>query len=146
VSKSKKDKPSRYVALSHWMMRTAAWRSLDTVARCAYVELASRYAGPGSNNGRIPFSVREMADALNVSKATASRAFDRLEAHGFIVLMRLGAFNTKIRHSTEWRLTEFGCDLTGALATKDYARWEEKNTVSPRGPNGISHETARSLS
>jgi hypothetical protein len=34
------------------MMRTEAWRSLDCVARCAYLELAMRYAGPGSNNGR----------------------------------------------------------------------------------------------
>jgi hypothetical protein len=49
----------RYVAMTHWMMRTAAWQSLDCVARCAYLELASRYAGPGSNNGRLPFSLRE---------------------------------------------------------------------------------------
>jgi hypothetical protein len=40
--RGKRDSPSRYVALSHWMMRTAAWRDLDTVARCAYIELARR--------------------------------------------------------------------------------------------------------
>jgi HTH domain len=82
----------RYVALTHWMMRTEAWRSLDCVARCAYLELAMRYAGPGSNNGRLPYSLREMAEALNVSKMTALRAFHRLQECGFIVEMKRGAF------------------------------------------------------
>ena len=143
--KSKRDRPGRYVAISHWMMRTEAWRELHTVGRCAYVELASRYAGLGSNNGRIPYSVREMASALNVSKATASRAFDRLEEMGFIIQMKKGTFNWKVRHSTEWRLTEFSCDVTGALPTKDFARWK-KNTVSLGGPIGPSGEAVRSLS
>lgn len=146
AKRSKRDSHDRYVALSHWMLRTAAWRDLDCVARCAYIELSGRYRGPKSNNGRLPFSVREMAVALHVSKATASRAFDRLQDHGFIVEAKRGAFNCKVRHSTEWRLTEFGCDVTNALPTKDYARWEKQNTVSPQGPNGPSHETDRSLS
>lgn len=133
----------RYVALTHWMMRTAAWRSLDCVARCAYVELASRYAGPGSNNGRLPFSLREMAEALNVGKMTAARALRSLQEHGFIVETKRGAFSLKLRHASEWRLTEFGCDITGALATKDFARWQKQNTVSPQDPNGSHSDTAR---
>lgn len=124
----------RYVALYHWFMRTDAWHALDTVSKCAYVEMAGRYAGPGSNNGRIPFSVREMANALRVSKATASRALQRLQELGFIALTKQGAFSVKVRQATEWRLTEFGCDVTGQLATKDFTRWEKQNTVSPEGP------------
>jgi DNA binding protein with HTH domain len=131
-------KPGRYVALSHWMMRTAAWRSLDTVARCAYVELAARYAGPGSNNGRLPFSLREMAGALNVSKMTARRAMQTLQDRGFIVEIKRGAFSLKERHATEWRLTEFGCDVTGALATKDFARWEETKHGIATEPERVS--------
>ena len=65
------------------------------VARCAYVELAARYAGPGSNNGRLPFSLREMAVKLNVSKATAQRALHKLQERGFIVEMKKGAFSYK---------------------------------------------------
>jgi hypothetical protein len=114
----------RYVALTHWMMKTEAWRSLNSVARCAYIELARRYAGPGSNNGRLPYSLREMAEALNTSKMTAQRAFKVLQERGFIVEMKRGAFSLKERHATEWRLTEFGDDVTGALATKDFARWK----------------------
>ena len=142
--RSKRERPGRYVALSHWLMRTDAWRDLDTVARSAYLQLAMRYAGPGSNNGRLPYSVREMADDLNVSKATASRAFARLQSHGFIVLAKKGAFNWKVRHSSEWLLTEFPCDVTSALATKDFARWQKP--VSPQRPYGARYETARSTS
>jgi DNA-binding transcriptional regulator YhcF (GntR family) len=116
----------RYVALKHWMMRTEAWRSLDCVARCAYIEMAARYAGRGSNNGRLPYSLREMAEALNVSKMTALRAFHKLQERGFIVETKRGAFSLKLRHATEWRLTEFGDDRTGALATKNFAQWKRQ--------------------
>jgi hypothetical protein len=36
-----------------------AWQSLDGNTRSVYVEIAQRYAGAGSNNGRIPYSIRE---------------------------------------------------------------------------------------
>lgn len=133
----------RYVALSHWLMRTEAWRSLNCVARCAYIELAARYAGPGSNNGRLPCSLREMAEVLNVSKMTARRALRTLQDHGFIVEMKHGAFSLKERHASEWRLTEFGDDVTGNLASKEFVHWKKQNTVSPENPSGVRHNTAR---
>jgi DNA-binding transcriptional regulator YhcF (GntR family) len=86
-----------------------------------------RYRGPGSNNGRIPFSLREMAEALHVSKMTAARALRLLQDRGFVVETKRGAFSVKERHATEWRLTEFGDDVTGALATKDFSRWEKRS-------------------
>src|ERR1700759_5476088 len=134
---------SRYVGLFHWLMQTAAWRDLDCVARCAYIELSSRYRGPGSNNGKLPYSLREMAGALGASKATAKRGLGKLQDHGFIVLTKQGAFNMKQRHAAEWRLTEFGCDVTKSLATKEFSRWEKKNTVSPENPIGFRRETKR---
>lgn len=106
------------------MLKTEAWRSLDCVARAAYVEIAGRYGGPGSNNGRIPYSLREMAESLSVSKMTAQRAVKRLKERGFVVEVRRGAFNMKQRHSTEWRLTEHACDVTGELASREYQRWK----------------------
>ncbi len=54
------------------------------------------------------------------------RALDRLEERGFIVLTKIGAFSMKMRHASEWRLTEFPCDVSGGLATKDFIRWREK--------------------
>jgi hypothetical protein len=142
-AKGRSTNEHRYVALYHWVMKTEAWHELDCVARCAYVEVASRYAGPRSNNGRIPYSLREMADALGVSKATAMRAFERLEDHGFVVREKKGAFCTKVRHATEWRLTEFACDVTGELASKEFARWKKQNAVSPKHLNGCRAEPER---
>lgn len=69
--------------------------------------------------------MRELAANLSCSKATASRALAGLEEHGFIVQMKKGAFNYKVRHSSEWRLTEYPCDVTGGLPTKEFARWKK---------------------
>jgi DNA-binding transcriptional MocR family regulator len=133
MNRRRKEYTLRFVAIEHWLMTTDAWRSLDCVSRAAYIELKSRYAG--RNNGRIPYSVLEMARALNVSKATALRALRRLQERGFIVLTKRGGFNLKTRHATEWRLTEYMSDVTGALPTKDFTRWKQ-NAVSPQHPTG----------
>jgi hypothetical protein len=132
-SRHVKDKEARHVRLYHWLLGTDAWQDLNPIARCAYVELARRYAGLGSNNGRLPCSVREIADNLNVGKSTAQRALTSLQAHGFIVLVKAGGFNMKHRHASEWRLTEFKDDVTGELATKDFARWKKPKHGAARG-------------
>ncbi|TDU31309.1 hypothetical protein DFR24_0673 [Panacagrimonas perspica] len=119
---------SKFVKLEHWMMDTAAWKDLDPVARCAYIEVRRIYRGPGSNNGRIGVGVRNLSDNLGVSKDTAARALRSLQEHGFLVATTKGSFSRKIRHATEYRLTDEGCDVTNALATKEFARWK-KNTV-----------------
>jgi hypothetical protein len=123
----KAEKSARHVRLYHWLTDCAAWKSLNSNARAIYLEIARRYAGGGTNNGRIPYSVREAAESLSIGKSTAQRAIADLENRGFIVATQRGAFSWKNRHATEWRLTEFSCDLTNALATKDFMRWSPKN-------------------
>ena len=118
-------KAARHVRLYYWLMQTAAWKSLSGNQRAIYIEMASRY--DGSNNGRIVYSVREAAQALHIGKATAARDLIVLEERGFIVVMARGAFNVKLKLATEWRLTEFNCDVTGALPTKEFAKWSRKN-------------------
>src|SRR5215469_837939 len=49
----------------------------------------------------------------------------------FIVPITKGAFSLKKRHATEWRLTAFPCDVTGAWATKDFMRWQKPSTARP---------------
>ena len=88
----------------------------------------------GSNNGLIHYSVREAADELKISKDTAARALRSLEAHGFIVVEKRGAFHCKIRHASEYRLTIYASDIAtdyaGKLATKEFMRWPEiQNSV-----------------
>jgi len=123
-------KAARHVRLYHWMMDKPAWKSLKASQRAILVEMYARY--DGSNNGRIPYSVRDAAVALRISKGTASRELIVLQDRGFIVPMMKGAFSLKRRHATEWRLTEFNCDVTGGLPTKEFADWQPKiqNTVS----------------
>ncbi len=108
------------------MMNTAAWKSLDATARAIYLHMAMLYAGPGSNNGRLHYSVREAAAELRIGKSTTQRALQLLTDRGFIVVMQRGGFTLKKRHATEWRLTNFPSDLDGSFATKDYLRWPRK--------------------
>jgi hypothetical protein len=116
-------KPPRHVRLYHWLMETPAWRSLNGNQRAIYIDIAARYAGEGSNNGRIPYSIREAAENLRIGKSTAARCLRVLQERGFIVAMTKGAFSRKVRHATEWRLTEFQCDVSDKLATKEFASW-----------------------
>lgn len=120
--RKRKQAQLRHVRLYHWMMRCPAWQSLSPVARCLYLEMAARYAGVNSNNGQIPYSVREGAAALRVGKSTANKGLRELVDRGFIVPTKAGIFT--IKRATEWRLTEFPCDVTNAVATKDFMRWE----------------------
>lgn len=140
---------SRHVRVYHWLMQTVAWRSLDATARAIYIEIAARYGGPGSNNGRIPYSVREAAESLRIGKTTAARALERLQRRSFIIPMKKGAFSWKLRHSTEWRLTEFPCDVitdhaitlskslrvppiaTGNIATRQMSQMCHGCTIEP---------------
>jgi transposase len=132
MMKKKHAKAERYVRLTHRMMQTKAWKNLDSNARAAYVELATIYNG--ANNGRIGFSARQAARAIDVSKATAARAMIQLQERGFIVAMTKGRFDRQ-RHATEWRLTEFRCDLTGQPASRDFEAWTTADilTLRPRG-------------
>jgi DNA-binding transcriptional MocR family regulator len=120
-----KDRLSRHVRLMEFMLASEAWQSLDPVARALYIEISRRYRGPNSNNGKIPYSVREAAAALNVSRNTANRGFHHLAERGFILPKTPSGFNCKGRTATEWLLTEFPDDTqTGTnIATKDFMSW-----------------------
>lgn len=152
MARSRKTKMLRHVRLYHYLMQTAAWKSLKALERAIYIEIAARYAGDGSNNGTIGYSIREAASTFKVGKSSAARALETLQDRGFIVARKKGAFSLKSRHSTEWRLTEFGCDLTGALPTKEFARWSPENQkpvpsqtliVPQTGPADTSSGTGR---
>jgi hypothetical protein len=123
MSKFKSKSKERYVWLRYWLLDSPAWKSLPVGARALYVELARRYNG--SNNGRIPYSVREGVQALHVSYTTVSRLLIILQERGFIVCTRKGAFSLKTsRDASEWRLTEYDSDAPVAHTTKDFMRWQ----------------------
>jgi hypothetical protein len=84
-----------------------------------YLHISSRYAGQGTNNGKIAYAISTAARELNIGTSTAKRALDKLQEHGFIVCMTKGAFSLKAKHATEWRLTEFVSDVSNDLARKN---------------------------
>ena len=103
-------------------------RSMETAERSTSV--ARRYRGPNSNNGKIPYSVREAAKVLNVGRSTAQRCFERLIAHGFLRVSKRSGFSMKGRVSTEWLLSEFPDDTTATtgIASKDFMKWTPQNS------------------
>jgi DNA-binding transcriptional MocR family regulator len=133
--KKEAHKPDRHVRLYHWLMRSPAWRALPATSRALYAELAKHYHG--TNNGKIGYSARQAAKDLNISAKTASRHFRILLDRGFIEPMKKGAFSLKERHATEWRMTEFTCDVSGKPPTKDFMRWQPDKNLE----HGSSNDT-----
>jgi len=128
-----KRKGERYLSLRFWLLRSDAWKSLPAISRALYLELAARYNG--SNNGRISYSVREGAEALNVTKDTTARYLKILQDRGFIVCTKRGAFSLKTtRDASEWRLTEYDSDSPPAHATKDFMSWQPPELDTNDGP------------
>jgi hypothetical protein len=105
----------RYVKLHHYLLKTSAWLSLSAGARAIYIQIALRYCG--TNNGHIPYSVRDAAQECNVAINTASQCFKELVEAVFIEETRHGGLSRKTRIASEWRLAAYRCDLTGGLAT-----------------------------
>src|SRR5262249_30905879 len=59
-----------FIQLFHWMVDLPVWHSLSPRAVVAYLELARRFNG--TNNGTLHLSVRELARAWNLSRASAA--------------------------------------------------------------------------
>lgn len=115
-----------FVAVERYLLNSKAWLHLKPMARACYVEMAMAYNG--SNNGRIAYATRVMAERLGVDKATASRAIAELERHGFLFVTQRSAYH--IKRSAEFRLTAFKCDRSGEWASKLFMQWasEIQNT------------------
>jgi hypothetical protein len=128
-------------------MRSVAWKNLPPTSRALYAELGKHYYG--TNNGKIGYSVRQAAEDLNIAEDTAWRHFRILTERGFIAPMKKGAFSLKERHATEWRMTEFTCDVTGNPPTKDFMRWQPapkiQNTVLKFPTDGPNKQTSTVL-
>lgn len=129
-SRFKRKGKAKFLMIEGYVIRSAAWAALSPNDKAAYLELKWRY--DGLNNGRIGLGVRDLAEAMKMSKNTAHRSLERLMEVGFLARAKPSGFNVKNRISTEWRLTEYRCDVSGHLATKDFMRWQ---------PDSLTHET-----
>ena len=131
-SKGNSNKAAEHVRLYEAMMQTAAWQDLTTDARALYVLMKQQYKG--TNNGKLVLSVRQVSEALHISKTTAASAFTELVEHGFIELVIRGSFVArKDRRASEWRLTEHVCDVSKDLPSRRYQTWRPGMNFTVRG-------------
>lgn len=66
-------------------MKTPAWRALPSSAQALYVWLKLEWRGPNNNNnGKLFLSVRQSAEVMGLNPKTTMRAFQELQAKGFI--------------------------------------------------------------
>jgi hypothetical protein len=151
MSRKQQNKQLRFVQLHHWVLNTQSWKDLNVIERCLYIELLKRYNG--QNNGEIGYSARLAAQDLKIGKDAAAKGLRGLQAHGFIVVEKRGAFHCKVRHASEYRLTAYESNIAtnynDRLATKEFTRWPEiqiavpaaRPTGSVNRPNGPSKQT-----
>ena len=131
-----------HVRLYRWILDSPAYLSLSCQARAVLLEIARGH--DGTNNGRLGLSVRRASERCNIARGTASRALVELQERGFIECMTKGAFSRKAPHASEWRLTWWGCDVTGELPSKKFMSWgrEKQNAVS-KYPVAVSNQSHR---
>jgi hypothetical protein len=142
----KKKNGPPFVQLYYHMVDSAAWHELSLVARAAYVEVARLY--DGLNNGSLAMSARRLAELVPCNKDTAARALTELENAGFLAVMKVGSFTRKERHSSEYRLTCYRCDVTGQPPSKEFdpskkwkqTRSEKSGQIGPKKPDRCSQK------
>jgi hypothetical protein len=127
MSRKKKLNPGdRYVGLSHYLLNSEAYKTLDARAVKILIDIWKRHNG--TNNGTITFSVREAAE-IGVPRMVASRMLALLVERGFLAVVRNSAFTVKTKQARTWRLTAE--PYAGAQGSKDFMRWKP-DSPSPR--------------
>lgn len=121
----------RHLQLQHFLLTSAAWRSLVPVERALFVAVAQRYNG--FNNGNIGLGVHDAAAEIHAAANTVTRAFNVLIERGFLERTKDSSFRQK-KIVREWRVTCFSVgawDAPSARATHDYQRWQPPENQKP---------------
>jgi len=115
-----------FLRLDHGILDSEAWRHLSP--RAVVLLLAVWRRHNGSNNGAIPYSIREARELLGCGPNTARAAFGELVGHGFLRVARGSNFDLKRREAREWTLTMV--PVGTVPATRDFRDWTSA-TVTP---------------
>lgn len=153
MSKKKQPQAEHWTKMLRPTMQEPAWRALSTTAQALYPWLKFEWHGPEmNNNGKIRLSVRQAVECIGgISKSTAARAFQELQAKGFIVITehaRLGVDGAAC--SPAYEITELKMPGTekGQDGRKMYRDWRpgrdfpvhKANANNPVGKN--AHKTS----
>lgn len=114
---------ARFVMLEHWVLNSAAYKSLPAGPRALLIHIAQFHNG--TNNGAISYSARQGEEELHVTKNTAAKWIRMLEERGFLICTEDSSFGWKqgarAAKARTWRLTMYPAD--GRAETKDFMRW-----------------------
>ena len=128
TQKGRSDVPVRFIRLNHNLLKSDAFCALTPQERAVLIEVMRQHNG--SNNGCIGLSSRQAAEACNINKDTACRAFKRLAELGFLKQSSEGSFDYKVCHTPTWEVTEFG--VGSRSPTKDYLIWSPGKNLGPK--------------
>jgi hypothetical protein len=122
---------ARHVRLYYALLESPAWAALTATEILGYILFCKAYNG--KNNGRITMSNRAIQAGARCSAGTASALVRKLEDVGLLRQMRPGVFtrHQDTRRAAEWRLTDFKCNVTGGLPTREWKQWRPSPTVQP---------------
>jgi hypothetical protein len=115
----------RFTPLVESVLKSSAWRDLNSNERALYVELRGivHHTRPWENNGEIFLSVRDAAENLGVGRDGAQSAFWGLQRHGFIVVTQIGHLGANGHgKASTYRLTCCGCKKH-PRGTREFERW-----------------------
>lgn len=119
MSRRKKKRLARFIALAWELVDSEAWKRLSNASRVALVHLKRKVTNP--NPGQICLSYNEMEKIMH--RQTFARAIRQLEKFGFIVKEQMGGLYRRRNYfllSEDWR--EYGQGLSAKNRTVDGAK------------------------
>lgn len=110
----------RFIKLTHQIMESEAWETASPQCKELVLRIWKRFNG--RNNGRIPYSRREVEAALGCGTHQAVRYLKEAQERGFIVATRRGSLGSDgAGKSTRWRITME--QFEDQQPTKDFLKW-----------------------
>jgi hypothetical protein len=107
--------PGTFFSISHKSVDSGRFKKLSANAKVAYFVFKRAYNG--HNNGNILMSSRMMAERLNCSHPTASRAIIELTQARIVEVTCRDEYGPEPKART-YRLLEHKCDVSGMRAGK----------------------------
>lgn len=123
MGKRKVERSPAFTQMIHQVLDTPAFKSLTPLAQCIYFKLKRKAGYNGDRNGEVFYSCRDAAAEYHCHQDTARKAFDLLQARGFIKPTQIGSLGCQGQgRATTWRLTELGTP-ENRRPTKDFLEW-----------------------
>lgn len=109
------------------MMQTPAWRALSMPAQALYVWIKHEWRGAHfNNNGELRLSVRQAAEAMGCNIKTVMRAFQDLQAKGFIIQTQGACLGTEgMGKAPAYELTEIPAKGVKGPGKQWFKNWSE---------------------